>query len=53
MNNWLQKFDYHTSIHWWVFVLACTGALVITIITVSYQAVKAAIANPVASLRTE
>lgn len=53
MDGWLQKFDYHTSISWWIFVLACAGALVITIITVSYQAIKAAIANPVKSLRTE
>jgi putative ABC transport system permease protein len=53
MNNWLQKFDYRTSINWWVFAAAITGALVITLLTVSFQAIKAAIANPVKSLRTE
>ena len=53
MHNWLQKFDYHTTISWWVFGLACIGALAITLITVSYQAVKAALSNPVKSLRTE
>ena len=53
MHNWLQKFDYHTMISWWVFGLACIGALAITLITVSYQAVKAALSNPVKSLRTE
>jgi ABC-type antimicrobial peptide transport system permease subunit len=53
MDGWLQKFDYHTTISWWIFALACTGALVITIITVSYQAIKAASVNPVLSLKTE
>jgi len=53
MHNWLQKFDYHTTISWWVFGLACIGALAITLITVSYQAIKAALSNPVKSLRTE
>jgi len=53
MHNWLQKFDYHTTISWWIFGLACIGALAITLITVSYQAVKAALSNPVKSLRTE
>ena len=53
MHNWLQKFDYHTTISWWVFGLACVGALAITLITVSYQAIKAALSNPVKSLRTE
>ncbi len=53
MHNWLQKFDYHTSIPWWAFALACIGALIITILTVSFQAIKAAISNPTKSLRTE
>jgi len=53
MDGWLQKFDYHTTINWWVFGLACLGALVITLITVSYQAIKAAMSNPVKSLKTE
>lgn len=53
MNNWLQNFDYRTSISWWVSIIACLGAIIITLITVSYQAIKAAIANPIKSLRTE
>ena len=53
MNQWLQKYDYRTNISWWVFALAILGALMITLLTVSFQAIKAALANPVKSLRTE
>jgi putative ABC transport system permease protein len=53
MTQWLQKYDYRTSVSWWLFVVAAIGALVITLLTVSFQAIKAAIANPVKSLRTE
>jgi len=53
MYKWLQNYQYRTNISWWVFVIAAVGAIAITIITVSYQAIKAAIANPVKSLRTE
>jgi ABC-type antimicrobial peptide transport system permease subunit len=53
MHGWLQKYDYRTSVSWWVFALAALGALIITLITVSYQAIKAAISNPIKSLRTE
>ena len=53
MNQWLQKYDYRTEIHWWVFLVATFGALLITLLTVSYQAIKAAGMNPVKSLRTE
>ncbi len=53
LNNWLQHYDYKTDISWWVFVLSCFGALLVTIATVSFQAIKAAVANPVKSLRTE
>ncbi len=53
LHNWLQHYEYHTDISWWVFLAACSGALVITLITVSFQAIKAALANPVKSLRTE
>jgi len=53
MDGWLDKFDYRTYISWWVIGLACVGALVIALLTVSYQAIKAAIANPIKSLRTE
>ena len=53
MNKWLQDFAYRIHISWWVFVLAGVIALLIALITVSFQAIKAAIANPVKSLRTE
>ena len=53
MEQWLQKFNYRTTVTWDVFALACFGAILITLITVSFQAIKAAIANPVKSLRTE
>jgi len=53
MNEWIQKYTYHTAISWWIFITAGAGALLITLITVSFQAIKAAIANPVKSLRTE
>jgi putative ABC transport system permease protein len=53
MNNWLQDFPYRVSISWWVFGIAALAALVIALLTVSFQAIKAAIANPVKSLRTE
>jgi putative ABC transport system permease protein len=53
MFQWLQKYDYRTDIRWWVFASAVSGAMLITLLTVSFQAVKAAMANPVRSLRTE
>lgn len=53
MGNWLLKYEYRTEISWWIFAAAGMGALVITLATVSYQAIKAALANPVNSLRTE
>lgn len=53
MSQWLQKFSYRTSIGWDVFAIACSGALIITLITVSFQAIKAAVSNPVKSLKTE
>lgn len=53
MNRWLQDFAFRIDISWWFFVAAGTMALVIALITVSFQAVKAAVANPVKSLRTE
>jgi len=53
MGQWLQKFSYRTTVSWDVFAIACFGALIITLITVSFQAIKAAISNPVKSLRTE
>lgn len=53
MNNWVQKYEYHTDISWWVFVASGAGALIITLLTVSFQAIKAALMNPVKSLKTE
>jgi len=53
MNQWLQNFAYRTTIRWWMFVLAGTLALLIALLTVSYQSIKAALANPVESLRYE
>ncbi len=53
MNNWVQQYTYHTGVSWWIFAAAGAGALLITIITVSFQAIKAALLNPVKSLRTE
>jgi ABC-type antimicrobial peptide transport system permease subunit len=53
LQNWLQKYDYHISIGADVFLLAAIAALVITIVTISFQAIKAATANPVKNLRTE
>ena len=53
MHAWLQNFAYRISLHWWVFALAGLLSAVIALCTVGYQAVKAAIANPAESLRTE
>lgn len=53
MNQWLQDFTYRSQVSWWIFFIAGAAALTIALITVSYQAIKAAIANPVKSLRTE
>jgi ABC-type antimicrobial peptide transport system permease subunit len=53
LNNWLKQYDYRTTISFWIFIVSGIGALAITLLTVSFQAIKAAIANPVKSLRTE
>lgn len=53
MQKWLQNYEYRIAISWWVFVIAGILSVLIALITVSYQAIKAAIANPVKSLRTE
>jgi putative ABC transport system permease protein len=53
MNEWLSEFTYKMSISWWIFVVAGVIAMLIAFITVSFQAIKAAVANPVKSLRTE
>jgi putative ABC transport system permease protein len=53
MHKWLQSFAYRINISWWIFIVAGAAAILIALITVSLQAIKAAIANPVKSLRTE
>jgi hypothetical protein len=53
MHDWLQRYRYHTEISWWSFAVTAAGAIMITLFTVSYQSIKAALANPVKSLRSE
>jgi ABC-type antimicrobial peptide transport system permease subunit len=53
MHGWLQHYTYRTGMAWWIFVAAGAGAIGITIVTVSYQSIKAALTNPVKSLRSE
>jgi putative ABC transport system permease protein len=53
MHNWLADFAYRTQINWWIFALAASVALLIALLTISFQAIRAAIANPIKSLRTE
>jgi ABC-type lipoprotein release transport system permease subunit len=53
MHNWLQHYKYRTDISWWIFAITAIGAITITLLTVSYQSIKAALANPVKSLRSE
>ena len=53
LSRWLQKYQYHIELSWWIFAAAAGTALVITLVTVSLQAVRAALANPVKSLRPE
>ncbi len=51
MHRWLQNYEYRTPVSWWIFASAGIGALVVTLLTVSFQSIKAALANPVNSLR--
>ncbi len=53
MNKWLENFAYRTGISWWIFLLAGSLMIVIALCTLALQTIKAAIANPVKSLRTE
>ncbi|WP_353719049.1 ABC transporter permease [Dyadobacter sp. 676] len=53
MKNWLQDFAYHTEIKWWVFLLAGVLSVTIALCTVSFQSIRAALTNPVKSLRSE
>ncbi|QHW01200.1 FtsX-like permease family protein [Spirosoma endbachense] len=53
LSDWLQNYTYHTDISWWIFAASGSGALLITLLTVSFQSIKAALMNPVKSLRSE
>ncbi|HYF33520.1 MAG TPA: ABC transporter permease [Chitinophagaceae bacterium] len=53
MSTWLEDFAYRVNVQWWVFAIAAGAALLIALCTVSFQAIKAALSNPVKSLRTE
>jgi ABC-type antimicrobial peptide transport system permease subunit len=53
MHNWLQNYTYRAQLSWWIFAATAAGALIITLATVSYQSIKAALANPVRSLKSE
>jgi putative ABC transport system permease protein len=53
INNWLQSYQYRITINWWVFIIAGILAMLIALVTVSFQAIKAALSNPVKSLRSE
>jgi putative ABC transport system permease protein len=53
INKWLENFAYKTDISWWIFAIAGISAVLIALITVSWQSIKAALMNPVKSLRSE
>ncbi len=53
MHNWLQNYQYRAEISWWIFAVAGISALLVTLLTVSYQSIKSALMNPVKSLRSE
>jgi putative ABC transport system permease protein len=53
MSKWLESFAFHVDIHWGIFVLAFVVSLLIAWLTVSYESIKAAVANPAKSLRDE
>jgi len=53
MSKWLQDYAYRIQISWWIFLIAGFVSIFIAVVTISFQAIKAALANPVKSLRTE
>jgi putative ABC transport system permease protein len=53
MHNWLQSYEYRVTLSWWIFLAAGISAILVALITISFQSIKAAIANPVKSLRTQ
>jgi len=53
LSNWLQKYEYRTELSWWIFALTGLGTMAVTLLTVSFQSIKAALLDPVKSLRSE
>lgn len=53
LEGWLQKYQYRTDVSWWIFMVTGLGTMMVTLLTVSFQAIKAALANPIKSLRSE
>jgi ABC-type antimicrobial peptide transport system permease subunit len=53
MSSWLRNYPYHTTLPWWIFAFTGAGAILITLTTISYQSIKAALTNPIKSLRSE
>jgi len=53
MRDWLNDYTYRTTISWWVYVIAGGGAILVTLITVSFQAIKSALVKPIKTLRAE
>jgi putative ABC transport system permease protein len=53
MHQWLQGFAYHQNVQWWIIAVAGSGAILIAFVTISFQSIKAALTNPVKSLRSE
>lgn len=53
LHRWLQQYEYRTTISWWIFAMAAIGAIILTLLTVTWQAIKAALLNPVKSLKSE
>lgn len=53
MDKWLQNYSYHAPLSWWIFASAGAGIILITLLTVSFQSLRAAFMNPVRSLRSE
>jgi putative ABC transport system permease protein len=52
-DNWLRGFEYNVGVQWWMFAVAASGAIIIALITISFHAIKAALENPVKSLKVE
>jgi putative ABC transport system permease protein len=53
MHEWMNGFAYHIQIEWWIFILASLVTVIISFITISYQSIRAALVNPVISLKSE